>query len=264
MRHTYLSILLAINAWLLMPFKAQAATPQTDGLQLSARVGYNIGAATPIGIPATIRELNSFSLTPNVLVGLDARLPLGNRWGVQAGLHFENKGMSVAVTTKGYHMAMVKGGEELEGVYTGRVEQNTRAWMFTVPLMATVDLSSQWRLHGGPYLSVLTAKGFSGNVSDGYLRKDTPTGQKIEMGHEPEERATYDFGDQMRRLQAGVGVGVDWLITSRLGLSADLTWGLTGLMHSSFKTVEQTLYPIYGTVAVTYQIKSSKNKRIKK
>ena len=75
------------------------------------------------------------------------------------------------------------------------------------------------------------------------------------MGHAMDERATYDFSDQMRRWQAGVAVGVDWLLTSRLALSADLSWGLTGLMHSSFKTVEQTLYPIYGTLSLAYRIK---------
>lgn len=239
---------------LLVPgINAKAANPSGD-LTFTARLGYSLGAAAPLGIPASIRELNSFTLTPNVLMGLDARLPLGDAWGLQTGLHFGNKGMSVAVTTKGYHMAMVKGGEQLEGVYTGRVEQNTRAWMFTVPLMATHDLSPQWRLRAGPYLSVLTSKGFSGNVSDGYLRKDDPTGQKIEMGHTADERATYDFSDNMRRLQAGVGLGADWLSASRWGVSADLTWGLTGIMHSAFKTVEQTLYPIYGTISLTYKI----------
>jgi hypothetical protein len=160
--------------------------------------------------------------------------------------------MNVSVTTKGYRMAMVKGGEELEGVYTGRVEQKTKAWMLTIPVMATYEVGRLWRLHAGPYLSVLTARGFSGNVSDGYLRKDTPTGQKIEMGHATDERAYYDFSSDMRRLQAGICVGAEWLVASHVGLGANLSWGLTGLMHSEFKTVEQTLYPIYGTISVTY------------
>ena len=41
----------------------------------------------------------------------------------------------------------------------------------------------------------------------------------------------------------------------RLGLSFDLSWGLTGIHKSDFKTVEQTLYPIYGTIALTYRLK---------
>lgn len=249
MRHTILLLLT-----LLMASGSRAAT-LGDDLQLTGRVGYSLGAAAPMGIPATIRKLNSFQLTPNFLVGVDVRLPLRSCWGVQSGLHLENKGMDVAITTKGYHMAMVKGGEELEGVYTGRVEQQTKAWMLTLPLMVSCDLASQWCLRAGPYASFLLSSEFSGNVADGYLRKDDPTGQKIEMGHAMDERATYDFSDDMRRWQAGVAVGVDWLLTSRVAVSADLSWGLTGLMRGSFKTVEQTLYPIYGTLSLAYRIK---------
>ena len=58
----------------------------------------------------------------------------------------------------------------------------------------------------------------------------------------------------MGRFQAGLDVGADWRLAQRVGLSADLAWGLTGLMHSSFKTVEQTLYPIYGTISVNYSL----------
>lgn len=226
-----------------------------DSIEVAVKAGYNIGAATPLGIPATIRELNSYELTPSFVVGIDLLYPLRNRWGVLTGVRFENKGMDVAVTTKGYHMAMVKGGEQLEGLYTGRVEQKTKAWMITLPVMASYHLGERWRLHAGPYVSLLTSRSFSGNVADGYLRKDTPTGQKIEMGHAMEERATYDFSDHMRHFQFGLQLGAKWRFAHRLDLAADLSWGLTGIMHSSFKTVEQTLYPIYGTLAVAYQIK---------
>ena len=240
----------------LMPLGSKATVLQENiGLTFEARVGYSIGATTPIGIPATIRELNSFSLTPNFLIGVDASLLMRGPWGVRTGLHLENKGMDAAVTTKGYHMAMVKGGERLEGVYTGRVEQYVKQWMLTLPLQASYKLGDRWRLRAGPYVSLLIGRDFSGNVSDGYLRKDDPTGQKIEMGHEPDERATYDFTDDMRRWQTGIAVGADCRVASRLGLSADLSWGLTGIMRSDFKTVEQTLYPIYGTISITYQIK---------
>jgi hypothetical protein len=51
----------------------------------------------------------------------------------------------------------------------------------------------------------------------------------------------------------GVAVGIDWAFHRRLGLSADLSWGLTGIHHGDFKTVEQTLFPIYGTIGLFYR-----------
>ena len=60
--------------------------------------------------------------------------------------------------------------------------------------------------------------------------------------------------DDMRSFQFGLTVGVDWAFYRQLGLSADLSWGLTGIHRSDFKTVEQTLYPIYGTIGLFYRI----------
>ena len=38
-------------------------------------------------------------------------------------------------------------------------------------------------------------------------------------------------------------------------MDADLNWGLSGFFKSSFKTLDQTLYPIYGTIGIAYKIK---------
>lgn len=53
----------------------------------------------------------------------------------------------------------------------------------------------------------------------------------------------------------GIDVGADWYITKRWGAKAGLSWGLTGIFHSGFDTIEQTMYPIYGTIGVVYQLK---------
>ncbi len=226
-----------------------------DGIQLKARVGYNIGGTAPIGLPATIRSVDKYSLTPSLMAGVDAMCPLGGSWGVMTGLRFENKGMDGEVTTKNYYMEVVKGDSHLAGMYTGGVRQKVKEWMLTLPVMATCQLGSRVQLKAGPYLSLLVSKDFSGYVFDGYLRQNSPTGPKIVMGHEANERATYDFSDDMRSLQVGVAVGADWLVGKRLGVAADLNWGLSGIHKSDFKTIEQTLYPIYGTIGVFYKIK---------
>jgi hypothetical protein len=145
--------------------------------------------------------------------------------------------------------------DELEGLYTGHVRQQVRQRMFTIPVMLTFRLGRTVTLKAGPYLSILTCKQFEGYAFDGYLRKDNPTGSKVVMGNKEGEWATYDFGTDMRRCQFGISAGVDWNFWRRLGVSADLAWGLTGIHHSDFKTVEQTLYPIYGTIGLFYRIK---------
>ena len=235
---------------------AQIAEAGTiDSLQLRGRVGYNIGGTAPIPLPETIRSIDSYSLTPSFMAGFDAMLPLNRQWGIMTGLRFENKGMKADVTTKAYFMEVVKGDQKMSGLFTGHVCQEVKQWMLTVPLQTTFTLSRKVMLKGGPYVSLLLSKGFSGIASDGYLRKDSPIGPKILMGNREGEWATYDFDDDMRSLQFGIGLGADWQVYKCLGVSADLNWGLTGVFPGDFKTVEQTLYPVYGTIGVFYRLK---------
>ncbi|MBP3774150.1 MAG: PorT family protein [Bacteroidaceae bacterium] len=226
-----------------------------DGMQVKARVGYSIGGTTPIPLPATIRSIDAFRLTPSLMVGADAWLPVGRQWGVSAGLRVENKAMDADATVKGYHMEMVQGTTQLEGIFTGQVCQKVKQWMLTVPVQATWQPGRKVTLKAGPYVSLLFSRGFNGIASDGYLRQGDPTGPRVTIGNDKNTRATYDFHGDMRRVQLGVGAGVDWQCWQDFGLSADLNWGLTGIFPGSFKTVEQALYPVYGTVGVFYRIK---------
>ncbi len=244
---------LTIATW--MTSSQAMAGSLTDSLQIKARIGYSIGGTAPIPLPATIRSIDGYRLTPSVMAGVDALIPLNSRWGVMTGLYVENKAMNGDVTTKAYQMEMVKGDTRLSGLFTGHIKQEVTEWMLTLPVKATLKLDSKWTLRGGPYVSLLLSKEFSGIASDGYLRQDTPTGAKVLIGNKAGEWATYEFNDDMRSFQFGVGIGADWQFYKNFGASLDLNWGLTGIFNSDFKTVEQTLYPIYGTISFFYRIK---------
>lgn len=227
-----------------------------------ARIGYNIGGTAPIGMPASIRTLHSYSLRPNFTLGIDAYHPISKRWGYIGGIRFENKGMKTDAGVKAYHMKIVRGGDALEGTFTGSVVTKVDMSMITVPITATYDASSNLRIKLGPYVSYVTAKKFEGWAYDGYLRrqeegmeKGDPTGQKVILGNQPNERGDYDFADDMRNWQFGVDLGADWYITKRWGVSADLKWGLNGIFKKDFTVIEQTMYPIYGTIGISYQLK---------
>ncbi len=220
-------------------------------VKYGARFGYNIGGSAPLSMPASIRKLNKFPLTPNLAFGINAEKPLTNDFGLMVGIRFENKGMSTDCTVKGYKMEIVKGGEKLGGVFTGNVVTKATEWMFTLPIQATYQYKKV-TFKAGPYISYLTGREFYGWAYDGYLRVDDPTGAKVVLGSEPDERGDYDFSPDMRRWHVGVDVGVDWAFSSRFGAYADITCGLHGVHRSGFKTIEQTLIPIYGSIGVTY------------
>lgn len=234
-------------------FSLQFSVCRADSLDVKLRVGYNIGGTAPLGLPASIRNIDAFRMTPSLAVGCDVALPLGEHWGLATGLHFENKGMDTEVTTKGYHMEMKKGSSQIDGLFTGHVQQDVSQWMVTLPICFKYR-KSNLDFKAGAYVSLLVHKDFSGIAFDGYLRQGDPTGPRIDIGSTEADWATYDFSDEMRSLQWGVNVGMDWYWSRQMGLSADLKWGLSGIFQESFKTVEQTLYPIYGSVGVFYKL----------
>jgi hypothetical protein len=224
-------------------------------MEVKARLGYNIGGTAPVGLPATIRGLNSYHLQPNVSLGVDAIKPVSDHWGVLIGLRFEGKGMDEDARVKNYHEEIVRGGETLSGRFTGDVTTRVREWMFTVPLQANWSVTPQLDLRMGPYLSILTAKSFSGYAHNGYLRVGDPTGTKVMLGEDETERGNYDFSEHMRPVQWGINLGVDWYGRGRFGVFADINWGLSGVHKSNFKTIEQTLYPIFATMGISYKIR---------
>lgn len=226
-----------------------------NDMEVTARVGYALGGTAPLGMPATIRKVESFPLKFNYELGVEALKPLDDKWGVALGLRFENNSMEDDALVKNYHMEIVRSGERLEGMFTGNVVTKVTRRMITVPVQAAYRLSSKVRLNLGPYVNFTTSRHFTGWAYDGYLRVGNPTGPKVEMGHNEDERGEYDFSHNMRHVTWGALLGVDWKFHQRWGAYADLSWGFNGIHHSDFKTVEQTLYPIFGTIGITYQIK---------
>ena len=171
------------------------------------------------------------------------------------GLHFENKGMKTDAGVKNYHMKMVRGGEELEGMFTGNVVTKVDQSLATIPVQATYDISEKVRIKLGPYFSYVTSHKFEGYAYDGYLRQGDPTGIKVELGHEDGERGDYDFSSDMRNWQFGIDAGLDWYFSKRWGGFVGLTWGISEVFKKDFTVMDQSMYPIYGSIGLIYQLK---------
>ncbi len=228
----------------------------TDSLSYEIRLGYSVGGTMPIGMPATIRGLDRFNLEASVSLGIDVyRRFNGSKWGIGTGLRIENKAMDIAATVKNYHMQMERGGETITGFFTGHNATSVEQWMFTLPVQATFNPNDRWRIRLGPYVSFVHSHKFTGYAYDGYLRVGDPTGGKEMMGTDEGTRGSYDFSDDLRNWQYGIVLGANWRFYKSWGMLVDLTWGVNGIFKGDFNVLEQTLYPIYGTIGFTYRIK---------
>lgn len=222
------------------------------GLEYEVKAGFNIGGTSPLPLPEEIRKiagfkpLINFSIEGNVTKWLDVQ----KKWGVILGIRLETKGMETEAQVKNYSMEIIDGGSRLKGNWTGNVKTKVRNSYLTIPLSATYKLSPRVRLNAGPYFSFLTSGDFSGNVYDGYLRKDNPTGTKVEFTDGKE--APYDFSDDLRKFQWGIQAGADWRAFKHLNVFGNLNWGLNNIFKKDFQTISFSMYPIYLNVGFGY------------
>lgn len=261
MKKPYIAFLAAALAALFTVHGVQAQTDRSYGIIRSAlmglhyevKAGINIGGASPIPLPREIRKIDSYSPTLCVSIEADVVKWLGEKekWGLMLGLRMENKGMETHARVKNYSMAYFGDrGEIVEGNWTGMVRTKYRTTLFTIPVLATYKVNNRFRLQFGPYVSFQSSGDFSGHVYEGYLRHNGPTGEKVVF--EGNNRAYYDFSDDLRTVQAGLQAGVNWKAFRHLMVSADLTWGLSDIFRPEFKTITFDMYPIYLNIGFGY------------
>ncbi len=233
-----------------------AATAQVDrsagiirsmlhGVEYEVYAGANIGGASPLPLPAEIREINSYNPQLNFHIGANVTkwLDVQKRWGVAVGLRLETKGMETKATVKNYGMAIIQDGATVSGRWTGKVQTRYHSQQLVVPLTAVFKAHRRLKVHAGPYLAFAFNNDFDGYVYEGYLRDGDPTG--IKWPFEGDARASYDFGDNLRHFQWGMQGGITWTAYKHLLVNANLAWGCNDIFESSFKTVTFNLYPIY-------------------
>jgi hypothetical protein len=167
------------------------------------------------------------------------------------GLRLENKGMETKATVKNYSMEIIgSGGEKLKGNWTGGVQTKVENTYFSIPVVALYQLNNRVSFSAGPFVSFATNRNFSGYVYDGYLREINPTGTKVEFSGD--NRASYDFSDNLRKFQWGAQIGTEWKAFKHLIVYADLTWGLNDIFQKDFDTITFGMYPIYLNVGFGY------------
>ena len=223
-----------------------------NGWEFEVKAGVNIGGAAPLSMPREIRKIESYSPRLNAsLEGMATKwLDEDLKWGISSGLKVEEKGMITGAQTKGYSMEIIDDGSRVAGYWTGYVKTKYNSTLLTVPLMANYRWGTAWKVRAGVFMSVKLDGEFSGHVTDGYLRENNPTGEKIAFTNG--KVAAYDFSTDLRHVLWGAQVGGTWRAYRHFTLNADLTWGFNNIFHKSFKTITFNMYPIYMNVGFGY------------
>lgn len=227
--------------------KREAVTAPADRFVFAAKAGFNLGGTAPMGLPAEIRTINSFKPTFSFTLAGTAQYNFNNKWGLQSGIKFDIKGMQTDAAVKNYQLVVSMDGSTIEGVFTGDVTTKVHNSYITIPLLAVYDISPRWDIKFGGYVSFMVNGEFSGTATNGYMRDGSPVGPKVDGVD-----ATYNFTDDMRKVDAGVQFGVDFIPYKHLLVSGDLTWGCMPLFGKDFTAMSFNMYNIYFNIGFGY------------
>ncbi|MEG1573932.1 MAG: porin family protein [Bacteroidales bacterium] len=215
--------------------------------EFSAKAGFNIGGTAPMGLPAQIRGINSYKPTFAFSIEGNIQRNFNERWGLLTGVRFELKGMSTDANVKNYQIKILNEGSLVEGVFTGDVLTAVKNSYITIPVMAVYDISPRWNLKFGGFVSFMVDGKFSGTASNGYMHESSPVGDRVDGVD-----ATYDFSTDMRKIDAGIEVGADFIAYKHLLVYGDLTWGVVPLFKGDFTALSFNMFNVYLNVGFGY------------
>ncbi|MDR0748569.1 MAG: PorT family protein [Tannerellaceae bacterium] len=221
--------------------------------EYKAFAGYNMGGATPLPLPAEIRKINSWSPGFAAALAFHATRWITPSWGVTSGLAIDLKGMNIRADVKYMTTNLVIGEGDntgtFTGMFTGKNRTITRNGYLVLPVLAAYKPYEKWTFRLGGYLASLQDANFAGDASDGYIRNGGAAGDRINI-----EKATFDFSDEVRKIDAGLMASADWFFTNKMAVTGQLSWGLVPIFPSDFNGIPYKMYNVYFMTGIAYKL----------
>lgn len=216
-----------------------------QNMDYQLRTHFSIGGSSPLLIPREIRKIKSYN--PTLVLGLEANATKwfspSKRWGVRVGARVESKGMKTRALVKNYYTEVAQNEEKIKGYFTGEVLTEAKNTYFTAPFSLLFKMNPNLSIYSTISLSGLMEGSFKGQVSDGYLRQDTPLGNKIVF--EEEGSAQYDFTKEVREFQWGTSLGVEYFLTKHFLIFGEMSYTISPLLNADFEAISFPLHHIY-------------------
>ncbi len=221
-----------------------------DSLRVShaIAIGVQIGASTPLPVPA---RLSGFKWSPDFCPQLawDITILKNEKKGLKTGLRIERKGMTAGAYAYQMYTQITIDDAKTKGYFTGYTETNIDILYLSIPLLYTRKFNDNWVANFGAYAAFKLTASFTGAVKNGYMRIDSPIGNRTNIDYE-----AFEFNDQIRVFDYGLMASCEKKLSKKLSAKAEISWGFSPVMKNSFRGLEYKLYNIYGLLGIIYQL----------
>jgi len=236
-----------------LQLQAQEKTNKEQRLTHYVHAGINIGALAPIGIPNTIRKIESYSPMFNPSIGYEVSYRIDEKWAVGSGIKFEYKGMKIKDSVIYFHtlVTMESGGQtsEFEGDFSGHNSTTAHNAYLTIPVHTIFTPGKYWHYRLGVYFAFLLDARFDGTVTNGYIRKGNSLGEKVTI-----QEASFDFKEVEKTFDFGFQAGAGRSIGKKFGIDGTLSWGVIPIFPSSFQGMSFPMYNIFFNLGASYRL----------
>ncbi|MGV0924687.1 porin family protein [Empedobacter tilapiae] len=222
-------------------------------IEYQAKAQFSIGGASPIGIPAEIRKIESYNPTLQLGIGLNVTKWFydNRKFGVRIGLNVEGRGMKTQAKVKNYYTQIEDDTDaQTKGYFTGHVITEMDNAYISMPILFIWNTSERWNLYGGFYFSTLIDKSFSGYIYEGTFREGSPIGEPTTF--ENTAKGLYDFSNYLSPFQFGSQVGAEFKLKNNFSLFLDITMAHKQVFKKDFEAISFKMYNIYGNAGFGY------------
>lgn len=243
----------ALVVAILSLFMFQIQARIVDNVDFEVQYGINMGGFMPsiFDMPSEIEEIQHFAPVGWGNLQMHVNYFFNDKYGLQAGLAIENRGMATDALVKSFHTTVVKDNSSVEGYFTGKVHTHAQVGQLTLPVSFVWHPYKKWNIEAGLSASYIFRKTFDGAVSDGYLRHLTPIGPKIAF--EGSVKGEYDFSEDMRDFNVGCRLNLAYLLSEHYSVKLGVHSDFLPLFESDFKTISYKLHPFFMHVALAYR-----------
>lgn len=223
-------------------------------IEYQAKAQLSLGGASPLGIPAQIRKIESFK--PKNFLGIEVNatkwLTNDKKYGFRVGLKLEGRGMKTNAQVKNYFTQIEDDtGAQTTGFFTGKVVTQSNNTYLSLPILFVWNASEKWNIYGGIYFSAAVNKSFKGHIYDGVFREGTPIGEPATF--EGTAIGIYDFSDDIRTFQFGEQIGFEYKFNENFSISLDGTFANTQVFKKDFDAISFKMFNIYGNLGIAYK-----------
>lgn len=221
----------------------------------AVRVGLNIGATAPYGIPKGVGIISYAPIFASIF-GFEKELYFAPRWFANVGLQLEYKGMRTRSEVHDFYTEVVQDDGQnvarVAGIFTGENVTRVSRSYITMPLHLGFVVGPHLLLKAGGYASFSLGQSFTGSVENGFLwtKPDPATGvsNKIFI-----ERAEFNFSSKLRRWDFGVEAVATMILSDHLFMDLGLAFGVHEAFSSRFTALPFKMYNIYASFCVGYR-----------